>query len=78
MTTVKIWFCEDLGSEKTLDHGYGETKQDAEAFVSGNRGYDGYDGSNFADCLADEWANEAIEIEVPKPVADTLLRTCRV
>lgn len=75
MKQVKLWFVEDTDGGP---HGYGKTRKEAEAFVSGNRAYDDYDGSRFRQCVADGWAKPAVEITVPEPVAATLLDTCKV
>lgn len=72
---MKLWFVEDTDGGP---HGYGKSRKEAESFVSGNRGYDYYDGSGFKECLADGWAKPAVVINVPKPVAETLLGTCTV
>lgn len=75
MKMVTIWFCEDMGNG---GHGYGKTKREAETYVSGNRCYDYYDHSGFASCVEDGWAKPAVRIQVPKPVADSLLAMCVV
>lgn len=73
---MKLWMCEDLDSP--ADSGFGKTRRDAERYVSGNRGYDGYDGTGFKECVADGWAKPAVRIDVPTPVAAVLLERCRV
>lgn len=78
---MKIWFCEDVGNCEqffTREHGFGTTKEEAESFVSGNRGYDYYDGSGIAECIADGWAKEAVEVEMPDAIAKYLLACCTI
>jgi len=75
---VTLWMCEDLGGDDPPQHGFGRTKGEAERYVSGNRGYDGYDGSGFGECVADGWAKPAVRIVVPEGVAAVLLARCRV
>ena len=72
---MKIWYVECTDG---IYHGYGRTRGDAESYVSGNYGYDYYDGSGFKDCVADGWAKRAVVIVVPRLVAETLLNTCVV
>lgn len=71
MKTVKLWMCEDL--DDASQSGFAATKRDAERRVSGNRGYDYYDGTGFKQCVADGWAKPAVCITVPAPVAAVLL-----
>lgn len=70
MEYVTIWMCEDL--DDPLASGFGEDKEDAERIVLKNYGYHDYDGyPNKA--VIGGWCKEAIEIKVPKIVADCLL-----
>lgn len=70
-----IWFCEDLYTPG--DSGFATTKREAEGYVSGNRGYDNYDGSKFKACARDGWAKPAIRIEVLPAVKEALLEQCK-
>jgi hypothetical protein len=66
-----IWFCEDLSQPE--NSGFGDTKVEAESLVSGNYGYDDYNGANFKQCVADGWSKPAVRITVHEAVAACLL-----
>ncbi len=73
---MKIWFCEDI--EDPEQSGFGKSKNDAERYVSGNRGYDYYTGEDFCQCALDGWAKPAIQIDVPDAVALVCLANCSI
>lgn len=68
---MKLWMCEDAGDP--TQSGFGRTKKAAEGYVADNRGY-----GSFADCVADEWAKPAVQINVPRPVGLSLLAMLEV
>jgi hypothetical protein len=71
MNTVTIYLCEDTGPDYL--HGYGETPEEAGQFVAWNRAY-----NNIEECIADGWAKPIVPIEVPLPVAHSLLAMCEI
>jgi len=69
MQRLTIWMCRDL--RDSAQSGFARSKRQAEEYVATNRGY-----TDPSVCATEGWCEPAVQIEVPEPVASTLIKHC--